>query len=276
MKTSFLKSISLIIILAGSTPTIAVNPAVIIVDGQKFTYSQIMDTKSFLPTQYQSEPEEKIFPILLSQMIAAYLINKEAQSSGEAKKPDIQKAIAKAAEQIISQTYLSNKVKDGITDTSIQAKYNEVIKNFPPEKEVHLRHILVDSKETALSILKALKGKADFKTLAQSKSKDKTAKDGDLGFMRKSVLPKEVAEVAFATTPGSYAKEPVKTDFGWHVLKVEEVREAKIPEFEEVKEKIKMVMTQEAINAHIKDLISKAKIELYDKDGKLLPLKEAS
>lgn len=275
MKTSLLKSMSLIAFLSVATPALADDPVVAVVDGQKFTYSQVMEAKASLPKQYQAAPDDKIFPVLLNQTVDTYLINKAALSSGEAEKPEVKKSIEKAREEIIAQAYLLGKVKDTISDAAVQAKYDEVIKNFPEEKEVHLRHILVDSKETAMSVIKALKNGGDFKKLATAKSKDATAKEGgDLGFFRKSELPKELADAAFALTPGSYSQEPVKTDFGWHVLKVEELRDAKPPKFEEVKAELKSLMTQEAIVGIIKELRSKAQVELFDKEGKPMP-KEA-
>lgn len=272
MKTSLLKSISLVAFLAAATPVSAADPVVATVDGQNFTYSQVMEAKASLPKQYQSAPDEKLFPVLVNQAIDTYLINKAAQASGEPQKPEIKAAIQKASEGIIAQAYLLSQVKDTISDASVQAKYAEVIKSFPQEKEVHMRHILVDSKETAASIIKALKNGTDFKKLAKDKSKDETSKEGgDLGWFRKSELPQELAEAAFALTPGSYSQAPVKTDFGWHIIKVEEMRDAKPPKFEEVKNELKSLMTQEAIVAIVKDLRSKVKIALFDKDGKPLP-----
>jgi peptidyl-prolyl cis-trans isomerase C len=238
MKTSLLKSISLVAFFAVVTPAKAADPVVAIVDGQKFTYSQVMETKAQLPKQYQSAPEDKIFPALLNQTVNTFLINKAAQASGIAQDPKVQKDIAEATKALIDQSYLLSKVKDVATDAAVQAKYEEVIKNFPKEKEVHLRHILVDTKEIALSVIKALKNATDFSKLAKSKSKDGTAKDGgDLGFIRKSELPQELADAAFALKVGAYSQDPVKTDFGWHVLKVEQVRDALPPKFEEVKKR---------------------------------------
>lgn len=273
MKTSLLKSISLVAFLAAATPVNAADPVVANVNGQKFTYSQVMEAKANLPKQYQSAPEDKIFPVLLNQVVDTYLIEKAAVAAGLENKPEIKKAIEKAKEGIIAQAYLLDKVKDVITDKSIQEKYSEVIKNFPQEKEVHLRHILVDNKGTADSVIKALKNGTDFKKLAKEKSKDGTAKDGgDLGFFRKSELPKELAEAAFALKPGAYSQEPVKTDFGWHVLLIEQVRDAVPPKFEDIKDELKGLMTQEAVVGVVKDLRSKAKIELFDKTGKPVAL----
>jgi peptidyl-prolyl cis-trans isomerase C len=270
------RAISLLAFLAASGPALAADPVVAEVDGKKFTYSEVMAAKESLPKQYQAAPEEKLFPALVNQAVDTYLINKAAQASGEAQKAEVKKAIEKATEGIVAQAYLSSKIMPIVNDASVKAKYDEVVKNFPKEKEVHLRHILVDSKETAASVIKALKNGGDFKKLATAKSKDETtAKEGgDLGFFRKSELPTELADAAFALKPGSYSEEPVKTDFGWHVLKVDEMRDAKPPKFEDIQGELKQLMAQEAIVALVKDLRAQAKVNLFDKNGKPLPEKK--
>lgn len=273
MKTTLLKSISLIAFLAAATPVHGADSVVANVNGHKFTYSQVMEAKASLPKQYQSAPDDKIFPVLLNQAVDTYLIEKAATAAGLENKPEVQKAIEKAKEGIIAQAFLMEKVKDLITDASIQAKYDEVIKNFPKEKEVHLRHILVKDQTTAQSVIKALKNGTDFKKLAKDKSTDGTAKEGgDLGFFRKSELPKELSEEAFKLKAGTYSQEPIKTDFGWHVILVEQVRDAVPPKFEEIKNELKGLMTQEAVVSLVKELRKTAKIELFDKEGKPMPL----
>ncbi|MBA3814117.1 MAG: peptidyl-prolyl cis-trans isomerase [Alphaproteobacteria bacterium] len=273
MKTSLLKSISFVAFLAAATPLHAADPVVANVNGQKFTYSQVMEAKANLPKQYQSAPDDKIFPVLLNQIVDTNLIEKAASTEGLENKPEVKKAIEKAKEGIIAQAYLLEKVKDKITDAAIQEKYNEVIKNFPKEKEVHLRHILVKDQAIAQSIIKALKNGTDFKKLAKEKSTDGTKNEGgDLGFFRKSELPKELAEEAFTLKPGAYSQTPIKTDFGWHVIMVEQLRDAVPPKFDEIKTELKGLMTQEAVVALVKGLRATAKIELFDKDGKPMPL----
>jgi peptidyl-prolyl cis-trans isomerase C len=183
MKSSFLKSMSLVALLATSTPVWADDPVVAVVDGTKFTYSQVMEAKASLPEQFRSNSDEKLFPMLVNQAVDAYLINKAAQASGEAEKPEVKKAIQKSTEGIIAQAFIIDKIKPAITDAAIKAKYDDYLKNFPKEKEVHLRHILVADESTAKAVIKALKNGTDFKKLAQTKSTDETAKEGgDLGF----------------------------------------------------------------------------------------------
>jgi len=278
MKISLFKSVSLLAFLAATTSSAMAAPDTVraTVDGQKFTYAEIMKEKDGLPKQYQSEPDSKLFPALEDQVIGAFVVYKAAKAEGLENKPEVKKAIEKAVEGIVSQAYLLEKVKGKITDASLKGKYEEIVKKFPDEKEAHLRHILVSDKETAQAVIKALKNGTDFKKLAQQKSKDGTAKDGgDLGFMRKSELPQELADAAFALTPGTSSQEPIKTDFGWHVLKIEEIRDAKPPKFDEIKNELKALMTQEAIMGIIKELRSKAKIELFDENGKPVSAEKA-
>ena len=275
MKASLLKSISFVAFLSVTTPAFAGDPVVADVDGHKITYAEVMELKTTLPKQYKSMPDDKLFPVLLNQVVDTYLLNKAAQASGEAKNPEVEKSIAKATEEIVSQAYLFAKVKDQVSDAAVKAKYDEIVKAFKPEPEIHLFHILVDKEDVAKAVIKALKGGTDFKKLAQSKSKDATAKDGgDLGFFRKSELPQDLADAAFALKAGSYSDTPVKTDFGWHVLKVAETRDAKPPKFDVVSNEIKSLLTQEAIVTLLKDLRATAKVALFDKNGKPLPQKE--
>lgn len=269
MKVSLLQSISLVAVLAITTPLHAADPVAAEVNGHKFTYSQLMKAKESLPEKYKQSASDAD---IANQLVDTYLIEKAALDAGVENKSEVKEAIEKAKEGIIAQAYLLDKVKGKITDAQIKEKYDEVVKKFPKEEEVHLRHILVDNEETAKSIIKALKNGTDFKKLAQTKSKDATAKEGgDLGFFRKSELPKELADAAFTLKPGTFSQEPVKTDFGWHVLMVEQIRPATPPKFDDIKNELKSLMTQEAVVALIKDLRSKAKITLYDKDGKPLP-----
>ena len=271
MKVSLLQSMSLVAFVAIATPVNAADPVVADVNGHKFTNSQLMETKAGLPKQYQSESDEKI----LDQMVDTYLIEKAAVTAGVENKPEVKKAIEKAKEGIVAQAYILETIKDKITDEKVKEKYEEVVKKFPKEDEIHLRHILVDNKDVAQSVIKALKNGTDFKKLAQTKSKDGTAKEGgDLGFFRKSELPTELADAAFALKPGTYSQEPVKTDFGWHVLMVEQIRPATPPKFEDIKNEIKSFLMQEAVVALVKDLRSKVKITLFDKDGKPIQPKE--
>jgi peptidyl-prolyl cis-trans isomerase C len=120
-----------------------------------------------------------------------------------------------------------------------------------------------------------LKNRVDFKKLVE-KSEDKaTAKrGGEIGYMAKSMLPKEISDKIFEVKAGDYTPEPVKTELGWHIFMVDEYRDAKPPSYEESKEELKTLMAEETLIAFMKDLREQAKVQLLDKDGKPLPKPE--
>jgi peptidyl-prolyl cis-trans isomerase C len=139
------------------------------------------------------------------------------------------------------------------------------------EEEVHARHILVGTEEEAKAILEQLKGGADFATLAKEKSKDPGGKDGgDLGYFTKAQMVPEFAEVAFKMFPGQLSN-PVKTQFGWHIIKMEDKRQKQAPPFETVKPQIEAFVVRKAQNDLVGQLRQAAKVERLDENGKVIP-----
>lgn len=269
MKISLLKSVSFLAFLTFASTTVqAADPVVATVNGHTFNLSQVMEMKELLPKKFQSEPDDKLYPILLNQIVDTYLITQAATAAKTADKPEVKKAIAREIEKIVAQAFLMDKIKDLITDAKIKAKYDEIIKTMPKEQEVHLRVISVESQATAEAVIKALKNGEDFQKLAKAKSKDATAKDGgDFGWIRPGQLPKELDDVVFALKPGTFSQAPIKTDFGWLIVMAEQFRNAEAPKFDEVKNEIKSLITQEAVIEAVKALRTGAKIELKNKEG---------
>jgi peptidyl-prolyl cis-trans isomerase C len=142
--------------------------------------------------------------------------------------------------------------------------YDEAVKQIEGEQEVHARHILVESEDEAKAIEAELKKGADFAELAKTKSKDPGASDGgDLGFFTKDQMVPEFATVAFTLEPGKVS-DPVKTQFGWHVIKVEEKRNRKAPDFEQVKPQIETYVMRKAQAEYVAKLREAAKVERID------------
>ena len=136
-----------------------------------------------------------------------------------------------------------------------------------PEQEIHARHILVDTKAEAEEVIKRLKNGEDFATLANEKSKDTNAKGGDLGFFTRGQMLKPFEDAAFALDVGQIS-EPVKTQFGWHVIKVEEKRDQPPPSFDDVKEAIMGQLVQAKAQQVVTGLRNSAKIEIVDPELK--------
>jgi len=154
--------------------------------------------------------------------------------------------------------------KAATTDEAMKKVYDEAAKQIEGEQEVHARHILVETEDEAKAIEAELKKGADFAELAKKKSKDPGAADGgDLGFFTKDQMVPEFSTVAFALEPGKIS-DPVKSQFGWHIIKVEEKRSRKAPDFDQVKAQIETYVTRKAQAEYVAKLRESAKVERMD------------
>lgn len=212
---------------------------------------------------------ERAFPAIVDQMINEKLLDSET-ASAKIEESDAYKTRMKAVrEQLIKQLYLETFLKDKITDKKVKAEYEKFKKENAGKEEVHARHILLKTEAEAKRVIKDLDAGKKFEDLAAQRSSGPTAKTGgDLGYFTKEDMIAEFSAVAFKLKPGSYSKEPVKSQFGWHVIKVEDKRARKVPALKEVEMAIRNKMGQEAVHQLVMDLRAKADIKLFDKDGK--------
>ena len=162
-----------------------------------------------------------------------------------------------------------------MSDEAEHKVYDEAVKQMTNEEEVHARHILVPTEEEAKAILAELKNGADFATLAKEKSKDPgAAEGGDLGYFTKDQMVPEFAEVAFKLDKGQIS-DPVKTQFGWHIIKVEDKRIKPTPTFEQVKPQIDNYIAHRAQAELVDNLRKPANVERLDKPAGAGPLAQS-
>ena len=160
---------------------------------------------------------------------------------------------------------LQDEAKAALSDQALHQTYDDAVRSMGGQEEVRARHILVDSEDEAKSVLDQLKAGGDFATLAKDKSKDPGgAAGGDLGYFTKEQMVPEFAEVAFKMYPGQVSN-PVKTQFGWHIIKLEDKRTRNPPEFEKVKDQIETYLARKAQSDFIAKLRETAKVERLDK-----------
>jgi peptidyl-prolyl cis-trans isomerase C len=160
---------------------------------------------------------------------------------------------------------LQTRAKEAVTDEEMQKVYDEAVKSMTAEEEVRARHILVETEDEAKALVEQIKGGADFATLAKEKSKDPGAADGgDLGYFVKGQMVPEFSEVAFKMYAGQVSN-PVKSQFGWHIIKVEDRRNRAMPEFDKVKDQIASYVARKAQTEFVAQLRESAKIERLDK-----------
>ena len=209
-------------------------------------------------------------PAAKREQLVAYatdiiLVTKEAEKRNLQDNEEFKRRQAFLRNKMLMGMMLQTQAKDAVTDEEMRKVYDEAAKSMTAEEEVRARHILVETEDEAKAIVEQLKGGADFATLAKEKSKDPGAADGgDLGYFVKGQMVPEFSEVAFKMYPGQVSN-PVKTQFGWHVIKLEDRRNRPMPEFEKVKDQIATYVARKAQSEFIAQLRESAKIERLDK-----------
>jgi peptidyl-prolyl cis-trans isomerase C len=202
---------------------------------------------------------------LIAYLADIIMVNQAADKKKLADSPEFKRRLAFLRNKLLMGYELQDEAKAAVTDEAMHQTYNEAVKSVGGQEEVRARHILVENEDEAKAILDQLKGGADFATLAKEKSKDPgAAEGGDLGYFSKDQMVPEFAEVAFKMYPGQLSN-PVKTQFGWHIIKLEDKRTKQPPEFEKVKDQIENFLARKAQTEFIAKLRQTAKVERLDK-----------
>ncbi len=238
------------------------------VGDQEIRLSDVSEAAQSLPDEVRSMPPQVLYPMLLDQMVDREALVIEAKKEGLQNDPAVQRAMSRATDQVLQNALLSRDVGPTVTDAALHAKYDATVAHAPGEEEVHARHILVDSEDKAKKIIDQLNHGADFATLAKTESKDPAAQNGgDLGFFKKADMVPEFADAAFGLKPGQFTQTPVKTQFGWHVIKLDERRTASPPTFEQSRDELR----QQIIQGGVRVALDKARVGLpvqkFNMDG---------
>jgi peptidyl-prolyl cis-trans isomerase C len=209
----------------------------------------------------QMTPEQKR-DYLTSYAIDLKLIAAEAEKEKLADEAYLAKRLAYFRKKILMEQLLTKTAKDAVTDETMKKLYDDTVKTIKPEEEVHARHILLENEEDAKKAHERVsKGGEEFAKVAKELSKDPGSSDGgDLGWFTRDRMVKEFADAAFALKPGEISP-PVKSQFGWHVIKLEERRTKSVPTFEQVKPQIQTYLTRKSQQDLILKLRGEAKIE---------------
>ncbi len=241
------------------------------VDGAPITESDVADAMADigpgLPQKLEGAARQKY---VLDYLIDLKLAAKKAEADKLTDSPEFARKMAYYRDKLAMEQLLGSVAKAATTDEAERKAYDEAAKAEPPQQEIHARHILLPTEDEAKAALARVKGGEDFAKVATELSKDPGGEGGDLGWFTKDRMVPEFSEAAFKLKEGEIS-EPVKTQFGWHVIKVEGVRTKTFPPFEQVKDQAARYVSQKAESETIAQLHSAAKIELFDADGKPLP-----
>src|SRR5690348_17165223 len=235
------------------------------VNGEEIHQSDVALAEEELgPSLAQMDPATKDENVL-AFLIDMKIVSKAAEDKKVADSDEFKRRLNFTRNRLLMDSLLALEGKAATTDDAMKKVYEEASKQIAGEQEVHARHILVETEDDAKAVKAELDKGADFAELAKKKSKDPGASDGgDLGFFTKEQMVPEFSAVAFALEPGKIS-DPVKSQFGWHIIKVEEKRNRKPPEFDQVKAQIETYVTRKAQAEYVGKLREAAKIERTEK-----------
>jgi len=249
------------------------DPVVARIDKTEIHRSEVMAAMSRLPAQARNTPPNQLVPMMVEAVINTRLVQAAADKAGLDNDPEVVQRLAAAKADLVRAVYLERLVEKDMTDAKLKERYEADIKDTPAPEEINARHILVKTEDEAKAIVAQLAKGADFAKLAAEKSIDPAGKDsgGDLGWFTKDQMVPEFANAAFALKKDEYTKTPIKTRFGWHVIKLVDRRTAAPPSFDDLKTQLAAQVQNDIIAAKIKELRATVKIEILGPDGKPLP-----
>jgi peptidyl-prolyl cis-trans isomerase C len=236
------------------------------VNGHPITMGEMMAVQRNLPSPYNQAPIEELYEHLLKEMIERQLLVSAAEDAKLAEEPAVANRLQQTRAGILQEEFLRRAIGPALSEEKLRARY-EALGQEGGEEEVRARHILVSTKPEADAIVAELDKGADFAELAKKKSTGPSGgKGGDLGYFKKGAMVPEFAEMAFSLKPGEVS-EPVKTQFGWHVIKVEDRRKSPPPPFEAKVNEIRQAVVREEVQKVILVLAKEADIKAFNVDG---------
>jgi peptidyl-prolyl cis-trans isomerase C len=249
---------------SSEAPASASDPVIARVNGVDIKQSDLALAEEDVGADVQAASPEAKREHLISYLADIIMVTQAADKKNLADNPDFKRRLAFLRSKLLMGYELQQEAKTALTDEALKQTYDEAVKSMSGQEEVHARHILVEGEDEAKAIIEQLKGGADFAKLAKEKSKDPgAAEGGDLGYFTKDQMVPEFADVAFKMYPGQLSN-PVKTQFGWHVIKVEDKRIKQPPEFEKVKDQIEAYLARKVQSDFIAKLRQSAKVERFD------------
>jgi peptidyl-prolyl cis-trans isomerase C len=245
------------------------DPVVATVAGVEIRASELTLAEGDLDPQFARLPDEQRRVAALAAVIDIKTLARKAEAEKLDQTDEFKKLMEFQRDRALHNAIFKSSVVDPVSDADLKARYEKEMADAPAEEEISARHILLETEDEAKAVIAELDTGKDFAELAKEKSTGPSAaQGGDLGFFTKGRMVPEFEAAAFTLQAGEYAKEPVKTQFGWHVIKVEERRETAAPAFEEVIDQVRQVVMRERYAELIRSARSETEIEVLDADLK--------
>jgi len=241
------------------------DPVAATVDGYEIHLSDVVDARELLPQQMQGQPMRVVYPMLLDSLINSRLAAKKARELGLDDAPEFKSRMARISEQLLERALLTKHIEENLTDELLQERYVTYSERLKGQEEVHARHILVKAEDEAKDLIVKLQAGEDFAALAKEHSTGPSGPEGgDLGWFGPGRMVPAFETAAMVLATGDFTAAPVRTQFGWHVIKVDERRPVKVPSFEDAKSNLANEVLGELGQAMMDDLRKGVKVDKVD------------
>jgi peptidyl-prolyl cis-trans isomerase C len=241
------------------------DPVVATVGGVEIRESELNIAITNLDPQFANLPDDKKKLAALSATIDVNILSKVAADENLRDTQEYKQRMHFLDIRELHNAYFRKHVLEAVTDDEVKARYEKEVAAIPPQEEVQARHILVKTEDEAKAVVVALDGGKDFAELAKEKSTDPSKSEGgDLGYFKKGQMVPEFEAAAFALEKGQYTKTPVKSQFGFHVIKLEDKRTAAPPPLEQVNTQVRQLVMQDKYLGLLKAAKEKATVEIAD------------
>ncbi|MCG8546090.1 MAG: peptidylprolyl isomerase [Alphaproteobacteria bacterium] len=239
------------------------------VEGTPVYQDEVIAAFRRLPPNVRRQGIDSLYERVLELLIERRMMTIYGRRENYAENAEVKRRMKLAEDQFIREVYLDALIRKYLTEDRVRAHYDEFARQNPERKEIRARHILVETEAKAAEVTKLAKSGQDFAKLASTSSIGPSAKrGGDLGYFTAQEMVKPFSEVAFKLKKGQVSTKPVKTQFGWHVIKVEDIRVRKVPPYSQVKPQMRREVWTKLGQDFIRQYREQAKVERFSYDGK--------
>lgn len=252
------------VVFAEEKPAATQDPVAAIVNGYKIYQSDVLEARDRLPSQFHGMSLSSIYTVLLNSLIDRKLVAADARRHGMLKDEDVKRMLAELEDRILHRVYLERYVEEHMTEAALKAQREKLVAQNRERVEIRARHIVVTTEAEAKKIIAELNDGADFATLAKEKSIGPSAqKGGNLGYFTKQKMVPEFAKAAFALDIGQISKTPIHTQYGWHVIKVEDRRAVPPLPADQLERTARAILAKKIRADYLRDLRASATIERF-------------
>ena len=276
---SFLTAAALsVTVLTASLPALSQDRiAVATLDGEAIHLDEIIAVAETLPAEYQQQGIAALYPQLVDEVVNARLAAVAGRASGIDKDEDIAAAIKAAADRVIAESYITRRVNEQLTDEAIQTAYDAYIDDTASREQVTASHILVETEDEAKAVIAQLNDGADFAALAKEKSTGPSGPNGgELGSFGRGQMVPAFETAAFSMPAGSYSETPVQTQFGWHVIKVDDKGIEDAPSLEDMRDQLVANLSRQSFSRIVEELRVGSSLEVRPLEDVMAEARQAT